>query len=285
MTSQSYDRSTGHYTTPYQDKFSFSREKGLNEGKASLKVDTHSSSSPPLSLFATPSIVDGFHTGSSTVTSPLSRTPTSLQSFESSRKFNDDNIADESTSRCIARMKGDLHLLKALSFMEPSSPSSARGTQSIRKKLFEQLERRLSMLENFVSNSPSSKGATFIRANRSPNLMSATKEQNGELQFENETLRQRLDEFRRYTISSKEQCTSAVISENLSDMKQCFDKELSVSTKSVDEKIVRNSIENIKFSPGQKFVAELSGMINIEEGHHAVLADILDRQFQKQSTL
>jgi len=115
--------------------------------------------------------------------------------------------------------------------------------------------------------------------------MSATKEQNGELQFENETLRQRLDEFRRYTISSKEQCTSAVISENLSDMKQCFDKELSVSTKSVDEKIVRNSIENIKFSPGQKFVAELSGMINIEEGHHAVLADILDRQFQKQSTL
>eukprot|EP00815_Leptocylindrus_aporus_P002932 CAMPEP_0116068602 /NCGR_PEP_ID=MMETSP0322-20121206/11764_1 /TAXON_ID=163516 /ORGANISM="Leptocylindrus danicus var. apora, Strain B651" /LENGTH=283 /DNA_ID=CAMNT_0003555755 /DNA_START=3 /DNA_END=854 /DNA_ORIENTATION=+ len=283
MTSQSHDRSTGHYTTPYQAKFSFSREKGLNERKASLNVDTHSSSSPPLSLFATPSIVDGFHTGSSTVTSPLSRTPTSLQSFGSSRKFNDDNIADESPSRCIARMKGDLHLLKALSFMEPSSPSSARGTQSIRKKLFEQLERRLSMVENFVSNSPSSKGATFIRANRSPNLMSATKEQNGELPFENESLRQRLDEFRRYTTSSKEQSTSAINSEK--NFEQRCDKELSVSTKSVDEKIVRNSIENIKFSPGQKFVAELSGMINIEEGHHAILADILDRQFQKQNTL
>jgi len=101
--------------------------------------------------------------------------------------------------------------------------------------------------------------------------------------FENESLRQRLDEFRRYTTSSKEQSTSAINSEK--NFEQRCDKELSVSTKSVDEKIVRNSIENIKFSPGQKFVAELSGMINIEEGHHAILADILDRQFQKQNTL
>lgn len=183
----------------------------------------------------------------------------------------------ESLSETVAKMKGDLQLLKALTMTSCSSTSNnafVHGSNIIRKDLFIQLEKRLKVIGDLVQSTtqsversvPETKTYTYPKQTVpvSPNT------QLRKLQVENETLRQRFIEFKK-----KSQLPERIPADKNSPISRGG----SIS----DSKLASIERADINGSPGSKFVAELATMIKLDEGHHALLADIMDRQYGRQS--
>lgn len=230
-----------------------------------IAIETNSS--PTLSLFSTP---PGPSTAStsfplSSFHPNVSQDPILSTIPDVSHSFS--TIEQESLSEMVSKMKGDFHLLKALTMTSFSSSDESifsRGSYIIRKDLFTQIENRLKLIEQSTqiydhhSIIPPKVSNPQRKSNPpSPNT------QLKNVRAENEALKQRLLEFKRHSHSP------SILPPNNSL------GAIDGASKSID-KAVKN------LSPGAKFVAELATMITLEEGHHAVLADIMDRQYGKK---
>ena len=197
------------------------------------------------------------------------------------------------------KLKGDLQLLKALSFADAGMASSS--TRSVQKDLYRQLEDRIKVIEDAVV-SPSYPCSTvgnnagedrhdYARQRSVQNCTEADYQmQKQPSSEENETLRDRLADIRSkpsYPDTPKDDGSRHLMNEeietamsNLLNINGSPHQPLSGSVASVPRPPPQSQQLRSNCSPGVKFVAELSSLIDLDAGHHAALADIMDRKMR-----
>jgi len=291
-----------------------------------LSINT-TEASPPLSLFETPQSCGAtpysfssrsaaaadqtplmFDNGG--VTSPSQSAAATTRPVTNTRRVPYSPVnANDSLGDVVYKLKGDLQLLKALSFA--NAPSSA-ATRSVQKDLYRQLEERIQVIEDAVV-SPSYQYSYSKSTQQKQHQQKSTatpsrqrsvvqiQRQSSVNSEESETLRHRLadivadirnrpsyppspksDGSSRHSILMDEEIESVMSSSSSSSSRNNIDNGSASGLPVVATRSPKSQQRLKKFtcSPGAKFVAELSSLIDLDAGHHAALADIMDRKMR-----